>query len=128
MRKPNTICKSLAIGDPADGYFAAKLIRDSGGWAEDVTDDEIVEGMLLLTRTEGVFGETAGGVTVAVTKKLLEQGKLPRDEEIVICVTGNGLKTQDAVFAAVEEPATIKPALAAFEAVAGIAAGEPALV
>jgi len=128
VRKPNTICKSLAIGDPADGYFAAKLIRDSGGWAEDVTDDEIVDGMLLLARTEGVFGETAGGTTVAVTRKLLEQGKLPRDEEIVICITGNGLKTQDAVFDALEAPAVIKPSLAEFEAVSGLRAGEPMLV
>jgi len=126
VRKPNTICKSLAIGDPADGYFAARLMRESGGWAEDVTDDEIIEGMLLLARTEGVFGETAGGTTVAVTRKLLEQGRIPRDEEIVICITGNGLKTQDAVFDAIEEPAEIKPSLAEFEALAGLA-GEPAL-
>jgi threonine synthase len=125
VRTPNTICKSLAIGDPADGYFAAKLIRESGGWAEDVTDEEIVEGMLLLARTEGVFAETAGGTTLAVAKKLIEQGRIPRDEEIVLCVTGNGLKTQDAVFEAVEKPATIKPSLAEFEALAGIA--EPVL-
>lgn len=126
VRKPNTICKSLAIGDPADGYFAAKLIRDSGGWAEDVTDDEIVDGMLLLAKTEGVFAETAGGTTVAVTRKLLDQGRIPRDEEIVICITGNGLKTQDAVFDALDQPAVIKPALAEFEALAGVA--EPVLV
>jgi threonine synthase len=122
VRKPNTICKSLAIGDPADGYFAAKLIRETGGWAEDVTDEEIVEGMLLLARTEGVFGETAGGTTVAVARKLIEQGRIPRDEEIVLCVTGNGLKTQDAVFDAVEPPAVIKPSLAEFERLAGVAA------
>jgi threonine synthase len=125
VKKPATICKSLAIGDPADGYFAAKLIKDSGGWAEDVTDEEIVEGMLLLARTEGIFGETAGGVTVAVARKLLEQGRLPRNEEIVLCVTGNGLKTQDAVFEAIEQPAVIKPSLAEFEALAGVAR-EPA--
>ena len=127
IKTPNTICKSLAIGDPADGYFAAKLIRESGGWAEDVTDEEIVEGMLLLARTEGVFAETAGGTTLAVARKLIEQGRIPRDEEIVLCVTGNGLKTQDAVFEAIEKPATIKPSLAEFEALAGIAIGEPAL-
>ena len=97
MRKPNTIAKSLAIGDPADGYFAAKVIRESGGWAEDVSDPEIAEAMVLLARTEGIFAETAGGVTLAVTRKLIEQGRIPRDEEIVICITGNGLKTQDAV-------------------------------
>ena len=76
MRKPNTIAKSLAIGDPADGYFASKLIRDTGGWGEDVSDDEIVDGMQLLAGTEGIFAETAGGVTVAVTRKLIEQGRI----------------------------------------------------
>lgn len=126
VRKPDTICKSLAIGDPADGFFASKLIRETGGWGEDVIDDEIVEGMLLLARTEGIFAETAGGVTVAVARKLIESGRIPRDEEIVLCITGNGLKTQDAVFAAIEEPAVIKPSLAEFEALAG--AGEAVLV
>jgi threonine synthase len=115
VRRPNTICKSLAIGDPADGYFAAKLIRETGGWAEDVSDDEISEAIYLLGRTEGIFAETAGGVTVAVARKLIEQGKLPRDEEIVLCITGNGLKTQDAVAGEVEEPLVIEPRLEAFE-------------
>lgn len=117
IRKPNTICKSLAIGDPADGIFSSKLIKDSGGWAEDVSDAEIVENMLLLARTEGVFAETAGGTTLAVARKLIEQGRIPRDEEIVICITGNGLKTQDCVAEAVERPAVIKPSLDAFDAV-----------
>jgi threonine synthase len=124
IRKPETICKSLAIGDPADGYFAAKLIRDSGGHADDVSDDDLIEGMLLLARTEGIFAETAGGVTVAVAKAMIEDGRIPRDEEIVLCITGNGLKTQDAVFEAVEQPATIKPTLAEFEALAGVAIAE----
>ena len=129
VRKPDTICKSLAIGDPADGYFSAKLIRQTGGWAEDVSDDEIVENMLLLARTEGVFAETAGGVTLAVTRKLIEQGRIPRDEEIVICITGNGLKTQDAIADAVEQPTIIKPSLTAFdELYAGSGIGEPLLV
>ena len=110
VRKPNTIAKSLAIGDPADGYFAAKVIRETGGWAEDVSDTEIAEAMTLLARTEGIFAETAGGVTVAVTRKLIEQGRIPRDEEIVICITGNGLKTQDAVGDQLEEPHVINPA------------------
>src|SRR5579884_4162961 len=109
VKKPNTIAKSLAIGDPADGYFAAKVIRDSGGWAEDVTDAEIAEAMALLARTEGVFAETAGGVTVAVTRKLIEQGRIPRDEEIVLCITGNGLKTQDAVADRLGKPVVISP-------------------
>jgi threonine synthase len=130
VRKPNTICKSLAIGDPADGIFAAKLVRETGGWAEDVTDEEIVEGMLLLAKTEGIFAETAGGTTLAVAKKLIESGRIPRDEEIVLCVTGNGLKTQDAVFDAIEQPATIAATLAAFEELSGLGAkpAEPALV
>ena len=115
MRKPNTIAKSLAIGDPADGFFAAKVIRDSGGWAEDVSDAEIAEAMALLGRTEGVFAETAGGVTVAVTRKLIEQGRIGRDEEIVVCITGNGLKTQDAVADLLERPAVIGPKLEEFE-------------
>ena len=116
VRRPNTIAKSLAIGDPADGYFAAKVIRDSGGWAEDVTDPEIAEAMALLARTEGIFAETAGGVTVAVARKLIEQGRIPRDEEIVLCITGNGLKTQDAVVDCLEKPTVIGTALQEFEA------------
>ncbi|MCS6863656.1 MAG: threonine synthase [Gemmataceae bacterium] len=130
IRTPHTICKSLAIGDPADGYFAAQLIRNTGGWAEDVSDAEIVEAMLLLARTEGIFAETAGGTTLAVTKKLIEQGRIPRNEEIVVCITGNGLKTQDAVFEALEEPITIKPTLAEFKALTGLdePVAEPALV
>jgi threonine synthase len=123
IRKPNTICKSLAIGDPADGYFAAKLMRETGGWAEDVSDDEIIEGISLLARTEGIFAETAGGATVSVAHKLIEQGRLPRDEEIVLCITGNGLKTLDALYEAIEAPVEIKPSLAEFESL--IAGREP---
>jgi threonine synthase len=115
VRKPNTIAKSLAIGDPADGYFAAKVIRETGGWAEDVSDAEISEAMTLLARTEGIFAETAGGVTVAVARKLIEQGRIPRHEEIVLCITGNGLKTQDAVAECVQRPAVIGPSLEEFE-------------
>jgi threonine synthase len=115
IKKPNTIAKSLAIGDPADGFFANKLIRTTGGWAEDVSDEEIAEAMVLLGKTEGIWAETAGGVTVAVTRKLIEQGRIPRDEEIVICITGNGLKTQDAVTELLTKPVVIKPSLEAFE-------------
>lgn len=128
VRKPNTICKSLAIGDPADGYFAAKLIRATGGWAEDATDPEISESMALLAQTEGVFAETAGGVTVAVARKLIEQGRIPRDEEIVLCITGNGLKTQEALNGVLEEPVTIRPSLEAFEPLLSGAIVEPVLV
>jgi threonine synthase len=115
VRKPNTIAKSLAIGDPADGFFAAKVMRQTGGWGEDASDVEIAEAMALLARTEGIWAETAGGVTLAVTRKLIEQGRIPRDEEIVICVTGNGLKTQDAVSGLLERPQIIRPALEDFE-------------
>jgi threonine synthase len=127
VKKPNTIAKSLAIGDPADGYFAAKVIRETGGWAEDVSDAEIAEGMALLARTEGIFAETAGGVTLAVARKLIEQGRIPRDEEVVLCITGNGLKTQDAVVDCLEQPTVIGAALPEFEAVLAGAA-ETALV
>lgn len=95
--KPDTIAKSLAIGNPADGYYAAGVIDETGGWAEDVTDEEIRAGIRLIAETEGIFTETAGGVTVAVTKKLIEQGRIDPDELTVIAITGNGLKTIDAV-------------------------------
>lgn len=126
VKTPKTVCKSLAIGDPADGINAAKLIRETGGWADDVSDTEIVECMKMLAETEGIFAETAGGTTLAVTRKLIEQGRIPRDEEIVICVTGNGLKTQDAVTEALARPHLIEPSLESFEA--AVELGEPALV
>ena len=113
--KPNTIAKSLAIGNPADGFYAIQAIRDTGGYAEDVSDEEIVEGIKLLARTEGVFAETAGGVTLACTKKLIETGKIPRDESTVMCITGNGLKTQEALVGHTASPHHIKPNLASFE-------------
>jgi threonine synthase len=115
VRYPNTIAKSLAIGDPADGFFAQEVIRKSGGWAEDPSDPEIVAGMRLLAETEGIFAETAGGVTVAAAKRLIESGRMPRDESIVLCITGNGLKTQDAVAGALGELRIIGPSLAEFE-------------
>ena len=113
--KPNTIAKSLAIGNPADGYYATKTVLDSGGWAESATDEEIIEAMKLLAQTEGVFTETAGGVTVAAAKKLIEQGVIPRDESIVIAITGNGLKTQEPIANRLGTPVRIKPTLASFE-------------
>lgn len=113
--KPKTIAKSLAIGNPADGYYAFKTVKDSGGWGEEVTDEEIIEGIKLLARTEGIFTETAGGVTVAVTKKLIEQDRIPRNESIVISITGNGLKTQEAVSPKLVTLLKIKPNLSSFE-------------
>jgi len=114
--KADTIAKSLAIGNPADGYYANRVIRESGGWSEDVSDEEIVAAMKLLAETEGIFTETAGGVTLGVTKKLIEQGRIPRDESIVVCITGNGLKTLEAIVDAVEKPSVIKPSIHEFDA------------
>ena len=113
--RPQTICKSLAIGNPADGYYAYRAVKDSGGYGEHATDEEIIEGMRLLARTEGIFAETAGGVTVAATRKLIESGRIPRDEPIVMCVTGNGLKTPDALQDRLHCDVTIQPSLAAFD-------------
>ena len=119
--KPSTIAKSLAIGNPADGYHAAGLISESGGWSEDVTDEEIVAGIRLLAETEGLFTETAGGVTVAVTKKLIGQGRIKSTDLTVIAITGNGLKTPEAV--ELERPIVIEPKVAQFErAISGLAA------
>lgn len=114
-QKPHTIAKSLAIGNPADGYHAVKAILASGGAGEDVSDEEIVEGIRLLAETEGVFTETAGGVTVAVARKLARQGRLRADESTVLAITGNGLKTIGAVSGRAEETAVIRPKLADFE-------------
>ncbi len=113
--KPNTIAKSLAIGNPADGIYALDVIRESGGSGESVTDTEIVDAIKLLASTEGIFTETAGGVTVATAKKLIEQGRIPKNESCVICVTGNGLKTQEAVSEHIGKPYRIKPSLDSFE-------------
>jgi threonine synthase len=115
-QKPNTIARSLAIGNPADGPYAIKLIRESGGWAEDISDPEIIEAIKLLAETEGIFTETAGGVTTGVAKKLLAQGRIHPDETTVVCITGNGLKTTDALVAEFPLSEAIAPRLDAFEA------------
>jgi threonine synthase len=106
---PRTIARSIAIGNPADGRFAAKAIRASGGAAAAVTDAELVEGIQLLAETTGVFTETAGGVTVAAARRLVEEGRLGKDDELVLCITGNGLKTIEAVQPALA-PAPVIPA------------------
>jgi threonine synthase len=122
--KPQTIDTSIAIGNPADGYYALDTIRRSGGWAEDVTDEELIAGIRLLAETEGVFTETAGGVTVAVARKLIEQGRIPRDEATVIAITGNGLKTPEAVASSLPDMIRIQPNLASLdEAFSGLATG-----
>ena len=115
VAKPNTIAKSLAIGTPADGYYAIHSMMDTGGTAEDATDEEIVEGIRMLAEYEGVFAETAGGVTVACARKLIESGAIPRDESTVLCITGHGLKTQEAIIGKCGEPRTINPSLREFE-------------
>jgi threonine synthase len=110
--KPDTIAKSLAIGNPADGYFALDAVRQTEGGLAAVSDGEVVEGIRLLARTEGIFAETAGGVTVASLKRLAEQGVVTADERVILYITGLGLKTLDAVEA--DPTATIKPTLDAF--------------
>ncbi|HKS52611.1 MAG TPA: threonine synthase [Pseudonocardiaceae bacterium] len=107
--RPDTIARSLAIGAPADGPYVLDAVRRTGGAIEDVTDAEVVEGIRLLARTEGVFAETAGGVTVACTKKLVEHGQLDPDAETVLFITGDGLKTLDAVEHHVGPRATVAP-------------------
>jgi threonine synthase len=114
--KPNTIAKSLAIGTPADGFYALRVMKETGGAADDVTDDEIREGIRLLAENEGIFAETAGGVTTAVAKKLIASGKIPANDSAVLCITGNGLKTLDAVVGHVGKTREIKPSLREFEA------------
>jgi threonine synthase len=121
--KPATIAKSLAIGNPADGPYALDVVRQTGGALGSVSDDEIVEGIRLLARTEGIFGETAAGVTVATLAKLSSDGIVRPDERVVAYVTGNGLKTIDAVAGHVRPTATIAPTLAAFAAAVEIEEG-----
>jgi threonine synthase len=114
--KPNTIAKSLAIGTPADGFYALKAMKETGGAADDVSDDEIREAIKLLAECEGIFAETAGGVTVGVAKKLIASGRIPPNDSVVLCITGNGLKTLDAVNGHVGGTRDIKPSLREFEA------------
>ncbi len=113
--KPHTIAKSLAIGNPADGYYAKDVCLGSGGGAQVASDQEIVDAIKLLASTEGVFTETAGGVTLACAKKLIEDGTIPKDESIVVCITGQGLKTQEAVQHHLAKPHVIDASLASFE-------------
>lgn len=119
VKEPKTIDQSIKIGNPADGFYAIQTVRQSGGWGEDATDQEIIEGIRLLAETEGIFTETAGGVTVAVTRKLAQQGRFAKDDLVVLCVTGNGLKTQEAVAQALPPPTVIEPNLDALRAILG---------
>src|SRR5581483_4949660 len=114
-QKPATIARSLAIGNPADGHYAIRAITNSGGWAEDISDAELTDSMQLLASTEGIFTETAGGVTVGCARKLYEQGRISPDETTVLCITGNGLKTTDALAGRFDTAEPIPPKFAAFE-------------
>jgi threonine synthase len=114
--RPNTIAKSLAIGNPADGYYTLKIMADTDGAGAAATDDEIVAGIRLLAETEGLFAETAGGVTIACLKQLVEKGHVHPDELVVAYITGAGLKTQEAVADVLPAPLSIEPTLASFEA------------
>lgn len=117
--KPNTIVRSLAIGNPADGYYALKVMRESGGSAVAVTDDEVVDAIKLLAESEGIFAETAGGTTVAGLKKLAESGHIAPDELVVAFITGAGLKTQEAVVGKIGETVRVQPSVASFEQAVG---------
>ena len=114
-QKPNTIAKSIAIGNPADGYYVWHAVKDSGGWGESATDREIVDAIKLLAKTEGIWTEPAGGTTVAATIKLIQQGRIPKDESIVISITGNGLKTLETVQNDLVMPEVIEAKLSEFD-------------
>jgi threonine synthase len=114
-QKPATIARSLAIGNPADGHYAIKTIKQSGGWSEDVSDPEVIDSIRLLAETEGIFTETAGGVTVGTAGKLYRQDRILPEETTVLCITGNGLKTTDVLTGVYEEERPIAPKLVEFE-------------
>ena len=113
-QKPNTIAKSIAIGNPADGYYVYQAVKESGGWGESATDSQIVDAIKLLAKTEGIWTEPAGGTTLAATIELIKQDRIPRDESIVISITGNGLKTQEVVMNELPYPVVIEPKLSEF--------------
>ncbi|MEW6592942.1 MAG: threonine synthase [Candidatus Hadarchaeota archaeon] len=115
VEKPETICKSLAIGDPADGYYAIQAIRETKGSGRAPSDGKIIEGIRLLARTEGVFTEPAGGTTVAALKQLVEDGEVDRDEQVVLYITGNGLKAQESIAPALPKPFKIEPEIESFK-------------
>ena len=114
-QKPSTIARSLAIGNPADGHYAIKTIKNSGGWSEDVSDPEVIDSICLLAETEGIFTETAGGVTVGTAGKLYRQDRILPEETTVLCITGNGLKTTDVLTGVYEAEGPIAPKLTEFE-------------
>ena len=114
--RPDTLAKSIAIGNPADGYHVLRTVRETGGSGAAATDEEILDGIRLLARTEGVFTEPAGGTTVAVTRKLVRDGIIDADEATVICITGNGYKTSDAIATTLPPPAQLGRSLSEVDA------------
>ena len=114
-QKPNTIAKSIAIGNPADGYYVVKVVRESGGYGASATDPEILDAIKLLARTEGIFTEPAGGTTLACAIKLIQSGRIPRDEPICVCITGNGLKTVEVMQGQFESIPVIGAKMSEFE-------------
>ncbi|MDB5294470.1 MAG: thrC, partial [Phycisphaerales bacterium] len=123
-QKPNTIAKSIAIGNPADGYYAYQCVKQSGGHGASATDREIVDAIKLLARTEGIWTEPAGGTTLAATIKLLQSGRIPRDESIVVSITGNGLKTLEVVQDELPYPRVIDAKMAEFDSLIAEAEGK----
>ena len=126
-QKPKTIAKSIAIGNPADGFYVVQAVKESGGWGEDATDTEIVDAIKLLARTEGTWTEPAGGTTLAATIKLINSGRIPRDESICVCITGNGLKTVEVVVDQLALPTSIAPKIDAFDALMSTFQTQPTL-
>src|SRR5439155_17287703 len=116
----DSVDTSLRIGNPADGAYVARAVKETGGWADCATNDEIVAAICLLARTEGIWTETAGGTTLAVARKLVREGRIPTDEPLVICITGNGLKTVEAVRERLPAPIPIAASLAGFEEAMGL--------
>ncbi|MGH7985806.1 MAG: threonine synthase [Candidatus Binataceae bacterium] len=114
--KPHTIAKSIAIGNPADGFYVLRAVRESGGWGDSASDTEIIDAIKLLARTEGIFAEPAGGTTLAVAIKLVAQKRIAADETVVVSITGNGYKTLEAVAGAIVEPYIIEARLKEFDA------------
>lgn len=114
-QKPKTIAKSIAIGNPADGYYVVQAVKQSGGWGESATDAEIVDAIRLLARTEGIWTEPAGGTTLACAIKLIKSGRIPKNESICVCITGNGYKTVEVVQNVLEQPVSIPPKLDEFD-------------
>jgi threonine synthase len=125
-QKPNTIAKSIAIGNPADGYYAYQVVKESGGWGESATDREIVDAIKLLAKTEGIWTEPAGGTTLAAAIKLIQSGRISKDESIVVSITGNGLKTLEVVADDLPYPEVIDAKLSEFDDLVARQADRPA--